>query len=477
MPRVKVAVWNIQNFGATGAVHDRYKGANSVEQVKFIAKVVRGYEIDVLMILEVFPRAGASLDNLLAALNRGLRRRDWCYDWIKGAVDRSAAVVPEVNVRRPNHLSWRGSRHAPRQEGYALFWRDNQQGRFTMLDGELPLSNGSRAGAAYARVPPANPLNLSLRGRQYRLIGNLPYVEARSGFDAAAPAASMDWSDYPDISKYGNPRVPNWERSRRPAYAVIDLAGGMGQVPIVGFHAPSTGGLASMAIYLSGLARELYAVPTAAGLRTSAKALAGGDYNVNTDAPGRWASDYVTYVDPIARRADSGAGMTPFNDDLHIVRTSVFLRQYRRGKPIGPPIQSRDLADYRRGTLDNIFERALVNGTGYVLPLPRHVMRNGWLAGRTLRGWYAYLLTVEAAVGNIDAARGPRLRTRRRGVWRLVPVFPSMTDYDAFRRGLQNGGFDGDPATGIGLEARECAIFIHDFISDHFPMVMEFRTR
>lgn len=476
MPSVTVMIWNIQNFGSRGAAYERYKGVNSVLQVEFITEVVRVEEVDLLMLLEVTQTAEPSLDSLLYALNAGLDPNDWCYDWIKGSVDLAAVARAQSDVTTSDHLSWRSSAHAPRAEGCALFWRHGQDDRFTIRRARDTLSEGGWKVDSYDPEIPKHVISLSLRGRPTRIDdAPPPGIVATAGFDPAAPDAGWTWSNYPDVSKYAG-NMPRWHRSRRPAWATIDLEGDNGPVPIVGFHAASAAGLAEIGTYVSGLARELYALPEEAGVVATDKAVGGGDYNVSSSDAGAWASAYRSYHEAIGAGADTGAGMTALSTDTAPVRTTIALRASLHGKPIGDPIESDDLADYRRGAIDNIFDRGLTNGDRDVKLLPDDLLTGGVYTGTLLRRWVAPMQAVELGADEVDPLLGPRDWKgggRRR---RLVQLFPNMTDWTAFMNGLQAGEFRGDVATGQGADARQAAVFIHDFVSDHLPVMVTFDT-
>ncbi len=143
------------------------------------------------------------------------------------------------------------------------------------------------------------------------------------------------------------------------------------------------------------------------------------------------------------------------------------------GKPIGPPIQSNDLADYYRSTIDNVFHRGLTNGQAWVCQLANDVLQGGVFTGNTLRAWGAHLDAVALRCGHVDPADGPWFYEWNRRKRRRVDAYSHMTDWTAFLAGIRRGYFRGNPATGRGAEAREAAVFIHDFVSDHLPLYVE----
>lgn len=73
------------------------------------------------------------------------------------------------------------------------------------------------------------------------------------------------------------------------------------------------------------------------------------------------------------------------------------------------------------------------------------------------------------------AGRG-RTTPTSRGVYTELAPFPSMTNWTAFMNGLEAGEFRGDATTGQGADARQAAVFIHDFVSDHLPVTVTFET-
>jgi hypothetical protein len=479
MATVRAMVWNIQNFGSKGDSYANYKGANSELLAEFIADVVRAFKIDVLMVLEVMPTAEPSLDNVMYALNRGLDPPDWCYDWVKCAVARRPEKVPYDDVETRDQLSWRGSRHAQREEGYAVFWRNSQTDRFTMQDAREPLSEGGWTVKRYKTPAPRHAIELTLRGREIEGADNAPWVRASNGFLRKDPIKHWDWSQYPDISKFASIWSPRWDRTRRPAVATIVLnTGGTREqtvVPIVAYHAPSRREPARMGIYLSGLARELYITHTGVDnvYEFHEKAIALGDYNLGTDDDS-WDAAYVTYHRPFKADRSAGADMKGFNDDDDHITTTILLNELVDGKPIGPAIEGDKLRDFYRATIDNVFVRGLTNDNTYVCRLPADTMKGGVFTGDKLKRWSAHLDKLVLSPGNVHKKQGPRTREWVDGQWELKPIFPHMTDWTAFLAAVKRGWFKGDANTGDGVEARQAAEFIHDFVSDHLPLYVEF---
>jgi hypothetical protein len=481
---VRVMVWNVQNFGSVGPAYVNYKGTDSAILAPFIAKVVHQYQIDVLMVLEVMRGAGPSLDNLMYALNDGLANPDWCYDSVRGAVAADSNVTAPEDVVSSDELTWASSAVATRAEGYAVFWRDNQGARFSIKAADRDLSEGSWRDNRYGGDPPEHAITLSLTGRNWITIGPSPGVQSSEAFDPASPGVGWVWSEYPDVTALLTAR-PRWARARRPAYAAIDLNIGGGRaakiVPIVVYHAPSRLSLSRMGTYLSGLAEELY-VMGGNPRYYHPKAIAGGDYNVDTrmldpDHPGDWTVAYKKYFMPFSTGLpptddwDAGADMDAFNTDNRGRATIIKLRHNVNGVPVGPPILNQNLGFYYSRPIDNVFYRGVTNPNTYVLLLPNTVMQGGALTGAPMQRWFNGLVQVALAAQQIDAQLGPQNPTGAFGA--LEPVFPNMTDWNRFLTGIQQGFFLGDPDTGAG-DARSAAVFVHDFVSDHLPLYVEF---
>lgn len=488
--QVRVAAWNVQNFGAKTDVYRRYKGKNSSAVADFIAAVAHEYEIDVLLMMEVMRKSEAHLDNVMYALNEPLADADadWCYDWIRGATKQPLAVTPAGNIATKSDLAWSSSSHASRSEGYAIFWRDNQKDRFTMQRSPTTVSQGSWGAARFTGpAQPRHVLGLSLQGRRFRTVGPLPYVQAERPFSQTFPGQNMGDSLYPDVSKFATLGQPFWERVRRPAYVVLSLNLAHGaqrekMLPLMAYHAPSRLAGAAMGTYLSGLAKELYALTDAHGNDYyHARAFAAGDYNVSVRLPGAWTDFYRTYWRVLGGPTwNSGAGCNALSTDTHPQSTIITLKHLgASGKHNGPPIESNDLDDYEGSAIDNLFERGLANTVPRVLRLDRNVMLGGPFTGAFLQQWAPRLTkAMNAALasgGRIDPDLGPMLIVRDgRNKRKLVPSFANMTDWTAFTRAINRGYFRGDWTTGQGADARGAAVFTHDFVSDHLPVCVDF---
>jgi hypothetical protein len=474
--RVVVAAWNVQNFGSDSRQYPNYKGMDSVLLAQFISAVVEEYDVDVLLMMEVFRTARPHLDVLLTALNAPALNEDWCYDWVKGSVKDELSVTPAGGVDSRKKLDWTSSgMGAPRAEGYAVFWRDDQHARFAMQAAALDMSQGSRPDADYNGTPPGHCLSLSLWGRDTRGTGNHPpYVQVEHGFVRTRPSDSWTPSHYPDVAKVSSPYVPSWPRVRRPAYVVLRLnvAGGdeLRLCPIVVYHAPSTQQRAETGTYISGLARELYVLPGFLQPFFHRKFVAAGDYNLTAGHPDHWDANYRPYWRPFALVAtdwDSGAASeTALSDPTESYESIVAVR----GAHGGSPIDSDEIDDYLGGSIDNLFQRGLDDPDVFISQLPFHVMQGGKLNGPPVQAWYPHLLAIEDMAidddGQVTATTGPEWGNG-------TAIYPNMTDWAAFKAGVQQGYFNGNNATGQG-DARSCAVFIHDFVSDHFPVFVDF---
>jgi Endonuclease/Exonuclease/phosphatase family len=488
---IRLMAWNIQNFGTASANYTLYKGTNSVHLANFIAGVINAYQIDVLMMMEVSQDAQASLNAVLAALNNGLATKEWCYDWIPCSVKEAIATTPPGSINSSDDLSWKGSFVSNRSEGYAVFWKNEQQAaRFKMLGAAQNMSEGVRKDATYnPAYVPAHCISLSLNGRNYRTIRPVPYVQAESGFVQASYGDHWINAGYPDISSKGNPYLPRWERVRRPAWIAIEIVAAGGQantvIPFVVYHAPSKRQLSRPGNYLNGLAQELYVLKTvtnnvpSGALFYHSKAVAAGDYNLDTRTGKDWRI-YRTFYQPFGANAtewNSGANMTPLSTDARWVQTTVQVRQRVRGKPIGPQIQDNDINNYYHSVIDNIFHRGLTNPQTRRADLTAAVMNGSALTGAFISNFFNHIDRWRAIAlargGDVDPMLGPRFPVTRKRVRTLEPKFPNMINWQYFIAGLHQGNFTGNWNSETG-GARSAAMFIHDFISDHLPVFVEF---
>ncbi|HEX7090572.1 MAG TPA: hypothetical protein VF192_10600 [Longimicrobiales bacterium] len=479
MPIVRVAIWNIQNFGSTAPKYTVAKGNNSAVLARFIAQVVNTYDLDVLMIQEVLETAGPSLVNVRNALNAGLQQPWWCYDWIKGAF---AADTP-TPIQSPNDLAWNSGRSAGtrRAEGYAVFWR-NDTTKFTMVPAEIPMSEGVSKDPNYnpPQPLPANCLSLSMYGRDVRAVHNRP--QATAGFRPThIRPTDFDYALYPDVSNMQRGSV-FWGKVRRPAFCVLDLNDNNSQqadrlCPIVSYHAPSNRLISNWATYIAGLAEQLYLTqeldgngrPIPDDYIYHGKVIAGGDFNL-TPVSGsgmqrsqfNWNYYYGSFWKNFAATWDAGAQCGSLTTAASAKDTTVQVNQSQNGLPIGPPIMGDMMGDYLSQPIDNIFGRNLPNvryGLGFLL---RDLMF-GPLDGDPIKVYYSHLDGIrrqyQKRPRRIDRDRGPIGPDGK-------PVFSFMQDWRKFLQGVRRGQF---------LDWRPAAEFVHGLVSDHMPVIAEMR--
>ncbi|MFX3680576.1 MAG: hypothetical protein ACN6I5_04935 [Hyphomicrobiales bacterium] len=200
-------------------------------------------------------------------------------------------------------------RTGARTEGYAVVWRA-ARATFRMIRGLYPIADGTT---------PSNvrsPLNISQRGRPtgnnrigggrekfgatggFRRVHTLPY-DYDDGTDDYQLMAAWPKLNYPATSKYDAMGI-QWEKARRPAYVVLELADAHDTLCPVGvYHAPSNQVRSSWGAFMSGLARELYAVngidahdvPEADQLVALTKCVFGGDFNWS-QSQASWPGEY-----------------------------------------------------------------------------------------------------------------------------------------------------------------------------------------
>jgi hypothetical protein len=360
-----------------------------------------------------------------------------------------------------------------------------------MLGAAQNMSEGVRRDNGYnPAYIPTHCISLSLSGRNFRTVMPPPYVQTEYGFVQASPGDNWINATYPDVSRYVNPYQQRWERVRRPAWIAIEIVAGGGQantvVPFVVYHAPSNRQLSRPGNYLNGLAQELYVLRTVnndipnGALFYHSKAVAAGDYNLDTRTAGDWAVGFRTFYRPLGANAadfDSGANMRSLSTDAHSVQTTVQVRQLVHGVPTGPQIQDNVIDNYYHSVIDNIFHRGLTNPQAFMADLPAAVMNGSALTGAFITNFFAHIDRWRAIAvgrgGDVDPMQGPRLPITRKRVTTLEPKFPNMINWQYFIAGLQQGNFTGNWNSQTG-GARSAAMFIHDFISDHLPVYLEF---
>lgn len=479
MPSIRFMAWNIQNYGQNTVYAQLRKGVNSVLLNNFIAAIVQELDIDILGIMEVMPTAQPHLDNLLTALNSdpNLLAPDWVYDWIKGSVH---VAPPPGNVNAPNTLSWRSGVTAPRQEGYALFWR-NGLPSFSMIGAAQPMSEGIWFDVNGPPIAIANSLSLSLTGRPIQGRGGRSAPRAVHGFQIATVGANWDDAYFPDTARVLGNWAVYWEWARRPCYCIIEMPipGATNRqklCPIMLYHSPSYRSLSQSGTFIAGLSQELYAVHDLDGnnlptgnLIYHDKVIAAGDYNVPTYG-WMWDQSYQSFHGAFAANNTAGANCLSIANPNNYIKTTVQLNQHQNGQFNGPPIVSANIDDYYALPIDDLFWRGLTlnpaaNPSTYVFTVPEAVMNQGELTGAPVQGYFPWLQSlrnVSLAQGwGVDPNFGPRLANGN-------PAFSFMTNWNSFYQDLQNGDF---------TTARSAAEFAREFVSDHLPLVIDFAVQ
>ncbi|MEO6700519.1 MAG: hypothetical protein ABI140_11635 [Jatrophihabitantaceae bacterium] len=490
MPSVKVCLWNIQNYGQpSGKYNGRLGNANELRN-RFLSRFLQSNAIDVLMIQEVMPNAQAALTDLVARLNAlyPVGQRDWRYSWCGCAIrdDTIATVTQPANLI---------DRTGARSECFGVVWRSGQAARFTMIRGAYQIAHGSSPATL-------SPLNISQLGRPTGNVTDNLGVEtygATGGFtrDNVYPWELDPLNDdydllnawprlnYPRTSNL-DARRPSWSRSRRPAYVVIRLNDADSTLcPIAAYHAPSNQQLASWGVYMSGLAREVYATDAVAGVVPNpaiAPVLAnagffGGDFNYSEN---NWPGPYRYFTDPRSQNYDSGANLTavpPHTDPAPDRRTTV---QIVTGAGHNVPIVSANTDDYLRYKIDVGFHRNIADITATRVDLLTEIMANpNNVYDNALIQTETYMAYIEDQVENPFnptrermTATGPQYEKKqkpRRGpvYYSWVPIIcgawgGTFTDWDESRDQFANADI---------TDARRAGEYIHIFISDHLPLV------
>jgi hypothetical protein len=300
-------------------------------------------------------------------------------------------------------------------------------------------------------------------------------------------AAAWPRLEYPRTSLF-DARRPYWSQSRRPAYVVVQLAGGGRTLcPIAAYHAPSNAQLAAWGAFMSGLARELYVVDGVDGTGQPTPALTpvlanagffGGDFNYAV-SQATWPSDYRYFVDQRGQTGDTGAfqattppptaATTARRTTVQIV-TGIFHNQ---------PINSTNTDDYLRYKIDLGFHRQVADIASIRVDLLPEIMANptGVYDDALVRteAWMAF---VETQIANpfypypqrLDPT-GPQYRkpkkVGRRTVYTWVPTVcgawgGTFVDWAETRRQFAAHNI---------TDARRAAEYFHIFVSDHLPLV------
>jgi hypothetical protein len=476
MPQIRYMSWNIQDFGQGTAKYSQLKGANSVWLAEFIARMAVRAQIDVIGIMEVKPTAQPHLDSVLFALNNRMGVTDWCYDYVKGSVGITNALIDS-----PAKTTWRSGQISPRQEGYAFFWR-NGSANFRMMEAQYGMSEGGRNQVGYnPAYVPGNAVSLSLLGRDSQPHGHgNGFPRPTSNFNPAAIGPFVG-AYYPDTSKGIGSWVVYWDNVRRPAYVVLYLQGiGGGDanraVPLMLYHAPSNATLANLGVFLGGLAAELYALPgivnnqPTGALFHPSKSIASGDYNARVDGAYNYADCYYTFYKPFAAvtlngNPAGGQNGTPCYDNTNPVATTVQLNQFVAGRFTGPPITSANNNNYTFSSIDDMFHRGITlhaPGRCYVWDLLQDVRGVNANIAAGIQAYFAGVNGIANGAAGISANTGPHDVNN-------IPLYKffnsGVNDWNTFITDLNAGRF---------TTARGAAEFVRMFVSDHLPLVIEF---
>lgn len=494
MKRVKVCLWNIQNYGQSAGKYnasgDDYNlpGFDNALRNRFIAAFVDRHQIDVLMIMEVQPScARASLSDLVSKLNAASteeRDKDWAYSYCGCAisndtVDRVRGAADLIN------------RTGARTECYAVVWRHNRP-YFEMVDAIAPIAQGKTEAVT-------SPLNISQLGRptgynnfkaptkpDYGAIGGFarsqvyPYrYWARRGYRLMDAWPKLK---YPQTSiKVG--QKPTWAGSRRPAYVVIELDDEQDSLcPIMAYHAPSNKQRAAWGAYMAGLARELYVIddvneekePTPNRPPVLADyGFVGGDYNYAV-SDRNWPADYTYFVRGTSINCYAGAAQdeTPGHGEPDADRRTTV--QILKAHNPDDPITGVNTNDYLRYMIDLGFYRSASEITAERIDLLNEVITNPVVYRHAVGGTASYMRGVLAKLRQsgqdvTDTPQGPKRwvynsRTKR---WALSPFISgawggTFVNWDESLR-----QFNDERIT----DARRAAEYIHIFVSDHLPLV------
>jgi len=483
-----VCLWNIQNYGQDSGKYNG-TGANNSLRNRFIAAFVVEHEIDVLMIMEMQPGMQAALADLVTKLNAayaGAGNKDWAYSYCGCAIKNDAVDV----VGAPADLI---DRTGARSECYAVVWRYNRAA-FTMIRGIAAIAQATTPGRH-------SPLNISQLGRptgnnNFAFVGPNTFG-ATGGFVRAqvypyeyryfqGGYQLMDhWPklNYPRTSVLDVAR-PDWSRSRRPAYVVIELDDDDETLcPIMAYHAPSNQQRASWGAFMNGLARELYVVDNVNGAKAPTPnadpvladyGFVGGDYNYSVDSDD-WPEDYTYFVDDRGQAYDTGAFQqeTPEHDDAPEDRRTTV--QIITGQNHDVPINSANTDDYLRYKIDLGFHRAIPELTAQRVDLLTEVMANPHNAYNTaLTRTAAFMNNLVANLDDDDddvrmTPTGPqrRLHKRQFGQAAWSPMVSGSWGSTFLNWNAARNNYAAHNIT----NARRAAEYIHIFVSDHLPLI------
>jgi hypothetical protein len=476
VPKVKVCIWNVQDYGTLAP--DRL-GRNGQIRNNFIATFLKHEEIDVLMMMEVRAGSNASLQNLLQALRKGISN-DWAFSRCGSALTSAAPNPP----RDPAELTYMTG---ARSEGYAVFWRTNHP-RFQVLQGLNPISDRSEATRRNPRPPQGNaPLNLVTVGRlaskkigdDYMVRGGYWPRDQMPRDEDQKLLATWPELEFPSTDD-GNAQRLRMDKARRPAYVVLKLepAGGAAAklCPVAAYHAPSSRGQAAWGAFQAGLSRELY-VTNAEGANLASdpahlgycsNTIFGGDFNYGPPKD-VWPGEYRYFTQPFSKDPEGGAKCLAKPSELDkgpARKTTIQLL----AKDHKTPITGRSIDDYLSLDIDYVFYRSEVaTSRAERVNVPELFLQADGYKD-CLWEVFQRLKRVERAIhGNstrVDPVLGPQKRLRAKEPWRPVIAAPgsgSFVNYPSFKRQIQKGEFE---------KARQAAECFRLFVSDHLPLVM-----
>ncbi|MDQ3725231.1 MAG: hypothetical protein M3335_04975 [Actinomycetota bacterium] len=505
---VKVAIWNIQNYGGgygRGGTSPAYWGNNSHLRNCFIRDFVVREEIDVLLIMEAQSTSKSSLDDLRAKLNAGaVGTKDWCSSLC------GSAITKWDNPPQSNRvISFRSD---ARYEGYAVLWRSAQAGRFKLLRGLHDIAQKTEWDPANPAPPGVNgsPLNMVTWARpadnvpiepenpakkrrlepgaqnggrqQFRALGGYTRPNLYPFRDNQLQDA---WSEM-DLPATGRAGTFGYRTTRRPVYVVLEMAGGATPAqrlcPVVAYHAPSNAGRARDGTLISGLSRELYVTngvvpggvaPDPATLVPQEKVVYGGDYNLSLTKEEWPESDFMHYFVPFAREWTGGAACkeAPDHDGSAAERnTNVSLVS---GPDHDIPIPPGPVEAYLTKPLDLIFTRPPDRVTGARVNVILQLWEEGPAGpyANTVRALGAHVDQVVQGLSpkeRLSPTHGPEHRVlnhKKQWVWR--PMYNGnwgarFESWTAFRADLQAGWMSCP---------RRAAELYQMFISDHLPLI------
>jgi hypothetical protein len=485
MPRVRVCIWNIQNYGTENPT--KWGPASDLRN-RFIRAFVRDQQIDVLLVQEVSENGGASVrDLILWLVGAGAAAQDdWAESFCGSALTRGAADPP-ANAGQVQYLTGQA-----RSEGYAVLWRTNQA-TFRLANAVHRIYSDLHAHHTNPNPPAASPLNLSTDGRPAGFVPGTHFWDVQGGYRQpnaypynSAGGLMGHWPQLmlPTTGKTEPARL-EFKKVRRPAYVVLELTIAPPDprnqlVPVAAYHAPSRENAAEWGAYQACLARELYVtnqidpngdpVVPAQFVSTNRNVM-GGDFNYEVDLA-HWPEWYRDFVTPLSRWPHGGAACTeaPAHGLPAAQRaTTVSLMQADHVTPE----TSGNLDNYLRLMIDLAFFPAGCAAQRVNIPAQLIADPAGGRYSGTLQALHAHLTGVVAGLAGANrrlAATGPEQRKRdRHGALRWFPMITgnwgaTFVNWATFMNQLQAGDI---------TNPRQACEFYALFISDHLPLVVD----